>query len=178
MITGSARQASRSVQASNAQARTPFGILVTAPFDSALLCLSERASDVRVKHRTPAYLVRMPCRCSGHSATTARASQASKRHLPDLSIHRGVLISPPHAFSHQLPALSQQIAVRPRYEATGHRQTGNRTLCQAQQQEEKEKDMVGGFDVDAEPGFLESEAVGIIFKVQCQQILNAIASAS
>lgn len=25
--------------------------------------------------------------------------------------------------------------------------------------------MVGGFDVDAEPGFLESEAVGIIFKV-------------
>lgn len=25
--------------------------------------------------------------------------------------------------------------------------------------------MVGGFDVDSEPGFLESEAVGIIFKV-------------
>ena len=26
--------------------------------------------------------------------------------------------------------------------------------------------MVGGFDVDAEPGFLESNAVGIIFQVQ------------
>lgn len=25
--------------------------------------------------------------------------------------------------------------------------------------------MVGGFDVDSEPGFLESEAVGIVFKV-------------
>ena len=38
-------------------------------------------------------------------------------------------------------------------------------MCRAQQQDEKEKDMVGGFDVDSPAGFLESEAVGIVFKV-------------
>ena len=44
-------------------------------------------------------------------------------------------------------------------------------VCRAQQQDEKEKDMVGGFDVDSPAGFLESEAVGIVFKVATSQRL-------
>lgn len=42
-------------------------------------------------------------------------------------------------------------------------------ICKAQQQEEeetaKEKDIVGGFDVNAPDGFLESEAVGVAVRV-------------
>lgn len=61
----------------------------------------------------------------------------------------------------------QQTIVRTGYRsARGKKQTETLTLCRAQKQEEKEKDMVGGFDVDADPGFLESNVVGIIFQVQ------------
>lgn len=47
------------------------------------------------------------------------------------------------------------------------RRSVRQAVCKAQKQEEqeKEKDMVGGFDVDSPAGFLESEAVGIVFKV-------------
>ena len=38
-------------------------------------------------------------------------------------------------------------------------------ICRAQKQDDKKRDIVGGFDVDAPDGLLESEAVGIAFKV-------------
>lgn len=106
---------------------------------------------------------RMPCTCARHSATTTCAYQAGSRRFGS---HRSALISAPQAFRHQLPLPTQEIAVRRSHRSSGDKQAENRTSCCAQQREEKEKDMVGGFDVDAEPGFLESEAVGTIFKVQ------------
>ncbi|DBA98672.1 hypothetical protein WJX77_004312 [Trebouxia sp. C0004] len=59
-----------------------------------------------------------------------------------------------------------QIAASAEPRSSCKRQRPARQLvCRAQQQDEKEKDMVGGFDVDSPAGFLESEAVGIVFKV-------------
>ena len=98
----------------------------------------------------------MPCTC-GHSGTTTRAFQASRRPAPTVC---------PRRCCHQLPGSAcQQNTVQKGNRSASDRHTGNLTLCRAQKQDEKEKDIVGGFDVDSEPGFLESEAVGIIFKV-------------
>ena len=108
---------------------------------------------------------RMPCTCE-HSGTTTRAFQASRRHVPDRDTHRKMPTLSPRKCCHQLPGPAcQQSTVRTGYRSASGKHTENLTLCRAQKQDEKEKDMVGGFDVDSEPGFLESEAVGIIFKV-------------
>ena len=108
---------------------------------------------------------RMPCTC-GHRGTITRAFQASRRHVTDRQAHRTTPTLGPRNCCHQLPGPAcQQSTVRAGYRSASGKHTENLTLCRAQKQDEKEKDMVGGFDVDSEPGFLESEAVGIIFKV-------------
>ena len=115
----------------------------------------------------------MPCLCAGHRISVIRAlptrkATVHKRHSGSFSS------SLAHARCQHPPGLtpSQTIA------QAGHRTVGSTklTLCRAQKQEEKEKDMVGGFDVDAEPGFLESEAVGIIFRVSslCMPCLHLV----
>ena len=45
-------------------------------------------------------------------------------------------------------------------------------ICRAQKQEEeeKEKDIVGGFDVNAPDGFWESEAVGVAVRVSVHRL--------
>ena len=101
----------------------------------------------------------MPCLYAGRSIGVIRTLRASREivHNRD-SQSFGIVHS--HARSQQLPG--------PTFSLTAARagcRTANTAVCRAQKQEEKEKDMVGGFDVDAEPGFLESEAVGLIFRV-------------
>ena len=40
-------------------------------------------------------------------------------------------------------------------------------ICQAQKQEDKEKDIVGGIDINQEGDIWEGEAIGIAVKVSC-----------
>lgn len=74
-----------------------------------------------------------------------------------------------------LPTTAQAwAAVECRSRSSAQRPTRH-PVCRAQkqEQEEDERDMVGGFDVDAPAGFLESEAVGIVFKVWYRQLTPA-----
>ena len=108
----------------------------------------------------------MPCTC-GHSGTTTLTVQGSRRHVPDIDSLRKMSTRTSRKCCYQLPGPAcQQSTVRAGYRSASGKHTETLTLCRAQKQDEKEKDMVGGFDVDSEPGFLESEAVGIVFKVQ------------
>ena len=120
----------------------------------------------------------MPCMCVGHSVTALHAGSAGA-HLAENRKGTRVASTSLRAH-HQLPGpacmktFAQCTTPADRRSRCAGCRPARRSVCKAQEQEEKEKDMVGGFDVDAPAGFLESEAVGIVFKVGSRSPLTTM----
>jgi len=107
--------------------------------------------------------------CTPQSSTACLSSSACpwNKHSRQRSCNAKLSLSVHNRVREQVATHSTiQIATSAELRSSCRSQRPARQLvCRAQQQDEKEKDMVGGFDVDSPAGFLESEAVGIVFKV-------------
>ena len=112
---------------------------------------------------------RMLCSCQSQSVSACHTAKAVS---PGRSRRQ---TGPLHACSPSQRLVLATAVLRPASKCggTGHCRSRarlcQRSVCRAKQEEEKEKDMVGGFDVDSPAGFLESEAVGLAFTVSLKQ---------
>lgn len=109
---------------------------------------------------------RMPCMCVQQSINATCAFQPSRGILPNRCGQNASVPTSAMPSNHQVPGwVFQQVAALRHFRSKRANLAAEAMVCQAQKQEEQETDTYDDSDINAAPGFLESEAAGLIFKV-------------